>query len=175
MISFIAPFTSIVLALTVGWVKDTFWTDRVIETVIHVSVVVTAYHLLPIPPLFGSRLLYLLVPLNHERVWRVFSKAGQPSGTTWQISPGNAPSPSHLCPPHIRPYSPCRYRTLNVFAFSSSMNASYVISVRQASALPTASFRSHLTVGTLAVQLTVPPAGPVGDFHPQVTTPCRPH
>ena len=76
LISFIAPFTSIVLALTVAWVKTTFWTDRVIETVIHVSVVVTAYHLLPIPPLFGSRLVYLLVPLKHEGVWRVFSKAG---------------------------------------------------------------------------------------------------
>lgn len=76
LISFIAPFTSIVLALTVAWVKTTFWTDRVIETVIHVSVVVTAYHLLPIPPLFGSRLVYLLVPLKHERVWRVFYKAG---------------------------------------------------------------------------------------------------
>jgi hypothetical protein len=30
-------------------------------------------------------------------------------------------------------------------------------------------------VDTLAVRLTVPPAGSVGDLHPQVTTPCRAH
>ena len=60
-------------------------------------------------------------------------------------------------------------------AFSSSMDASYVISVRQASVLPAASFRSYLAVGTLAVRLTVPPDGPVGDLHPQVIAPCRAH
>jgi hypothetical protein len=76
ILSLIAPFTSIVLALTVAFVKDTFWTDRVVQTVIEVSVTVTAYHLLPIPPLASSRLLYLLVPLAYERVWRLFSKAG---------------------------------------------------------------------------------------------------
>jgi hypothetical protein len=76
ILSLIAPFTSIVLALTVAFVKDTFWTDRVVQTVIEVSVTVTAYHLLPIPPLASSRLLYLLVPLARERVWRLFSKAG---------------------------------------------------------------------------------------------------
>jgi hypothetical protein len=76
IISLITPFTGIVLALTVGWVKDTFWTDRVVETVIQVSVMVTAYHLLPIPPLASSRLIYLLVPKSRERIWRLFSKAG---------------------------------------------------------------------------------------------------
>ena len=55
------------------------------------------------------------------------------------------------------------------------MAASYAISVRQASGLPAASFRSHLTVNTLAVRLTVPPAGSVGDLHPQVSAPCRAH
>jgi hypothetical protein len=30
-------------------------------------------------------------------------------------------------------------------------------------------------VDTLAVQLTIPPAGVVGDFHPQVIAPCRAH
>ena len=45
------------------------------------------------------------------------------------------------------------------------MTASYVIPVRQASALPAASFRFHLAVDTLAVKLVVPPTGPTGDFH----------
>lgn len=76
ILSFIAPFTSFVLALTVAFVKHTFWTDRVILTVIDVSVTVTAYHLLPIPPLAGSRLIYLLVPRTRERVWSLFCKAG---------------------------------------------------------------------------------------------------
>jgi len=51
----------------------------------------------------------------------------------------------------------------------------YAISVRQASVLPAASFRFNLTVDTLAVQLTVPSVGPVRDFHPQVSAPCRAH
>ncbi len=38
---------------------------------------------------------------------------------TGQISPGNAHSPSHLCPPHLRPHLPYRYRTLKSLAFSS--------------------------------------------------------
>jgi hypothetical protein len=49
--------------------------------------------------------------------------------------------------------------TLKLFAFSSDMDAYYAISIRQASALPAASFRFHLTMNTLAVRLTVPPAG----------------
>jgi hypothetical protein len=76
LISLIAPFTSIVLALTVAWVQQTFWTDRVVEMLVDVSITVSAYHLLPIPPLASSRLLYLLVPKAHERVWSLFSKAG---------------------------------------------------------------------------------------------------
>ena len=51
----------------------------------------------------------------------------------------------------------------------------YAIPVRQTSALPAASFRSCLTTGTLAVRLTVPLAGSVRDFHPQVSAPCRAH
>src|SRR5437899_6056029 len=92
-----------------------------------------------------------------------------------QTSPGNALSPSRLCPPHLRTSFPYRYRTLKIFAFSSSLHASYAISVRQTSALPAASFRFHLTMDTLAVQLTIPPVGFVGDFHSQVSAPCRAH
>ena len=92
-----------------------------------------------------------------------------------QISPGNAHSPSRLCPPHLRRIFPYRYRTLKILASSSRRAASYAISVRQASDLPAASFRSHLAMDTLAVRLTVPPVGSVGDFHPRVSAPGRAH
>jgi hypothetical protein len=64
---------------------------------------------------------------------------------------------------------------LKIFAFSSSLAASYAISVRQASVLPAASSGFHLTMDTLAVRLTIPPAGVVRDFHPQANAPCRAH
>ena len=51
----------------------------------------------------------------------------------------------------------------------------YPLAVRQASALPTASSRFRLATDTFAVQLTLPFAGCVGDFHPQVSAPCRAH
>jgi len=40
--------------------------------------------------------------------------------------------------------------------------------VRRVSGLSAASFRSHLAMGTLAVRLTIPLAGPVEDLHLQV-------
>src|SRR6266581_9371742 len=92
-----------------------------------------------------------------------------------QTSPGNAHPLSRLCPPHLRTSFPYRYRTLKIFALSSSLHASYAISVRRASVLPAASFRFHLTMDTLAVQLTIPPVGFVGDFHSLVSAPCRAH
>src|SRR5436309_972345 len=92
-----------------------------------------------------------------------------------QTSPGNALSPSRLCPPHLRTSFPYRYRTLEIVAFSSNLHASYAISVRQTSALPAASFRFHLAMDTLAVRLTIPPVGFVGDFHSLVRAPCRAH
>src|ERR1700704_3520420 len=70
---------------------------------------------------------------------------------------------------------PYRYWTLSLLALSSSLHASYAISVRQASALPAASFRFHLAMDTLAVRLTIPPVGLVEDFHLQVSAPCRAH
>jgi len=51
----------------------------------------------------------------------------------------------------------------------------YPLPVRQASALLTASFGFHLAMDTLAVQLTLPLAGCVEDFHLQVSAPCRVH
>src|SRR5712692_6080204 len=90
-----------------------------------------------------------------------------------QTSPGNALSPSRLCPPHLRTSFPYRYWTLKILAFSSSLHASYAVSVRRASVLPAASFRFHLAADPLAVQLTIPPVGFVGDFHSLVRAPCR--
>ena len=54
------------------------------------------------------------------------------------------------------------------------MNASYAISVRQASDLLSASFRFHLAVNTLAVQLVIPLTGLTEDFHLQVIPPAPP-
>jgi len=45
--------------------------------------------------------------------------------------------------------------------------ALYVNRVPQTGALPTASFRFHLTMDTLAVQLMVATANPIADFHCQ--------
>ena len=53
--------------------------------------------------------------------------------------------------------------------------APHVVSVRQASALPAASFRFHLAMNTLAVWLTLAPVGCVENFHLQVSAPCRAH
>ena len=48
----------------------------------------------------------------------------------------------------------------------------YPLPVRQASTLPAASFRFRLATDTLAVQLTLPLAGCVEDFHLQVIPPA---
>ena len=53
--------------------------------------------------------------------------------------------------------------------------ASYPLPVRQASALPSASSRFAVARDILAVQLTLPLAGRVEDFHLQVSAPCRAH
>lgn len=76
VISLIAPFASLTLAMSAAYVKHFLWTDRVIEVLLNLCIAATAYHVLPIPPLAGSRLIYLLVPEKHERVWKLFSKAG---------------------------------------------------------------------------------------------------
>jgi hypothetical protein len=51
----------------------------------------------------------------------------------------------------------------------------YVLAVRQASALPSASFRFIVTDDTLAVQLILPLTGCIEDFHLRVFAPCRAH
>ena len=74
LLSLIAPFASLTFALTAAYIKHFFWTDRVIEVLINLSVATTAYHVLPIPPLAGSRLVYLAIP--SERIWKYISFVG---------------------------------------------------------------------------------------------------
>ena len=70
--------------------------------------------------------------------------APRDAGSTWQIDRSPRVMHTYLHAYACRIYAPClldRYRTLKIVAFSSGMTASYAISVRQASALPAASFR----------------------------------
>ena len=76
IISLVAPFASLTLAVSAAYMKQYFWTDRVVEVVLHLCTAVTAYHILPIPPLAGSRLIYLALPVQNERVWRMYSRIG---------------------------------------------------------------------------------------------------
>lgn len=92
-----------------------------------------------------------------------------------EISPGNAL--------HFLTYNRLIYlHTFRVsfglcelFASSSSIHASYVVSVRRPSGLLSASFRFYLTADTLAVQLMIPLTRLIRDFHPIVQAPCRAH
>jgi len=51
--------------------------------------------------------------------------------------------------------------------------ALYVVRIPQAGALPTASFRFHLAMDTLAVQLMVATANSIADFHCQAIIHAR--
>ena len=92
-----------------------------------------------------------------------------------QISPGMTHPPSRLCLSDIRHGVPCKFPASTIFAALPRRDASYPLPVRQASALPSASSRFAVTHDTLAVQLTLPLAGRVEDFHLQVSAPCRAH
>ena len=92
-----------------------------------------------------------------------------------RISPGMTHPPSRLYLSDIRHSVPCKFRALTILAASPRCNASYPLPVHQASALPSASSRFAVTRDTLAVQLTLPLAGRVEDFHLQVSAPCRAH
>src|SRR5208337_3654536 len=83
---------------------------------------------------------------------------------------------------HLHAYARCIYihefRTgigLRVYWPSCPSWMPHAFPVRQASALPAASFGFRLATDTLAVRLTVPPVGPVEDSHLRVGAPCRAH
>jgi len=69
----------------------------------------------------------------------------------------------------------CNYWTLSLTALLPLAFASYVVSVRRTNALPSAPFRFHLAMDTLAVRQAVPLAGPALDFHQLAIAPCRAH
>ena len=92
-----------------------------------------------------------------------------------QISPSMTHPPSRLYLSDIRHGVPCKFRALTIYAALPRRAASYPLPVRQASALPSASSRFAVARDTLAVQLTLPLAGRVEDFHLQVSAPCRAH
>jgi len=92
-----------------------------------------------------------------------------------QISPGIAHPPSRLCLSDLRRSLPYKYRALMIMDISPGYVASYPLPVRQASALPSASFRFAVARDTLAVQLTLPLVGLVENFHLPVGAPCRAH
>ena len=70
---------------------------------------------------------------------------------------------------------PYEYRALHLTACSPRRIASIRFVYLGTSALPSASFRSPVARGTLAVQLTLPLVGCAKDFHLQVSAPCRAH
>jgi hypothetical protein len=92
-----------------------------------------------------------------------------------QISSGITHPPSRLCLSDLRRCVPYKFWALTILAASPHNVASYPLPVRQASALPQASSRFAVTHDTLAVQLTLPLAGRVEDFHPQVSALRRAH
>ena len=92
-----------------------------------------------------------------------------------QISPGMTHLPSRLCLSDLRRSVPYKFWALMISDISPRYAASYPLSVRQASALPSASFRFTVARDTLAVRLTLPLVGRVEDFHLQVSAPCRAH
>ena len=93
-----------------------------------------------------------------------------------QISPGTTRFFPSICLPHLSRMIPCSYRVSACIAVLPSCETFYVVSVRQARGLPVvslfphpASFRSHLTVNTLAFGCILPTTGRIRDFHPLET------
>lgn len=67
-----------------------------------------------------------------------------------QISPGMTHLPSRLCLSDLRRCVPCKYWALQITDCLPHNVASYPLPVRQASALPPASFRLAVARETLA-------------------------
>jgi hypothetical protein len=107
-----------------------------------------------------------LIPAPHD--------PGSPNGKPPDL-PGYYALTFTLISVGYTPQLPCKYRALHLLACSPHCVASHPLAVRQSSALPPASSRSHLAMDTLAVRLTLPLAGCVEDSHLLVSAPCRAH
>ena len=97
-----------------------------------------------------------------------------------QVSPGTTRFFLSIHLPHLSPVIPCSYWASSCIAVLPSRKTLYVISVRQTGDLPVvslfphpASFRSHLTVDTLAFGYILPTAGRIRDSHPLETCAAR--
>ena len=97
-----------------------------------------------------------------------------------QVSPGTTRFFLSIHLPHLSPVIPCSYWASACIAVLPSRKTLYVISVRQTGDLPVvslfphpASFRSHLTVDTLAFGYILPTAGRIRDSHPLETCAAR--
>ena len=97
-----------------------------------------------------------------------------------QISLGTTRFFPSICLPHLLRMIPCSYWASACMAVLPSYVTSYTVSVRQARGLPVvslfphpASFRSHLTMGTLAFGYILPTTGRIPDFHRLETCAAR--
>ena len=82
-----------------------------------------------------------------------------------KVSPGKSAIFLSIYPPHLHEIISSSYRTLTCLAALSLFHALYVISVRRTRDLPTASFRFHLTMDTLAFGYILPTTGRIQDLH----------
>lgn len=76
IISFMGPFSNIVMALTAAYVKEYLWSDQVINALVEVNINFFCLHIIPLPPLFASRFIQAVLPRGHEGAWRLLCKIG---------------------------------------------------------------------------------------------------
>ena len=129
---------------------------------------------------FASRLLWPLLTSACSAPPRFLVRCLLLSERSMQISPGTTRFFPSICLPLLSRMIPCSYWASACMAVLPSCVTSYVISIRQARGLPVvslfphpASFRSHLTVDTLAFGCILPATGRIRDFHPLETCAAR--
>ena len=123
-----------------------------------------------------------LRPARAELIWPLLTSGSPSQHLSVSIAHGKLPDlPGYdALTVTLMPVGSTSQPSVQVLGFASiglltPLRRLYPLPVRRASALPTASSRFHLTMDTLAVQLTLPLAGRVEDFHLQVSAPCRAH
>jgi hypothetical protein len=120
---------------------------------------------------------------NRQLLWLLLTSAMGPGRlSTLSVTQDNMADLPGYCALTLTlmPVGSTSRRSVQVLGFASIRLLTppcrlYPLPVRQASALPTASSRFRLAADTLAVQLTLPFAWCVEDFHLQVSAPCRAH